>query len=167
MRVRSRRSELTGPTRRIMGTSMPHRSATHQILRQAPPNRDLSYSSFSFKEVHTSLPLFLPPHLPALQGSWETLANPSPCPPSLAHPRLPYDPWTDPEKHLYSGWDGGLQLLEEVANSTWAWSTISIPVCPPAPSGQYLSFSEPAPQLDSKGYRLDQKFVTSGGYGTL
>ena len=39
MRVRSRRSELTRPTRRIMGTSMPHRSATHQILWQALPNR--------------------------------------------------------------------------------------------------------------------------------
>lgn len=50
MRVRSRRSELTRPTRRTMGTSMPHRSATHQTLRQALPNHDLSYSLFSFKK---------------------------------------------------------------------------------------------------------------------
>ena len=62
---------------------------------------------------------------------------------------------------MYSGWGGGLQLLEAKTNSTWVWSTISTPVCPPAPSGQYLPFSEPVPQLDNKGYGLDQKFVTS------
>lgn len=165
MRVSSRRSELTRPTRRTMGTSMPHRSATHQTLRQALPSHDLSYSSFSFKEVHTSLPLFIPIYQPCT-GAGKHWPTPAPAPP-LAHPRLPHDRWTDPEKHVYSGWGGGLQLLEAKANSTWAWSTISIPVCPTAPSGQYLPFSESVPQLDNKEYGLDQKFVTSGYYSTL
>lgn len=84
VRVRSRRSELTRPTRRIMGTSMPHRSATHQILRQALPNRDLSYSSFSFKEVHTSLPLFIPPLCQPCRGAGKRWPTPAP-----AHPLLP------------------------------------------------------------------------------
>lgn len=75
VRVRRRRSELTRPTRRTMGTSMPHRSATHQTLRQALPNRDLSYSSFSFKQ---SLPSFIPICQPCM-GAGEHWSTPAPA----------------------------------------------------------------------------------------
>lgn len=146
---------------------MPHRSATHQLLRQAVPNRDLSYSSFSFKKYtqvyHYS---FLPVCQPC-RGAGKHWPTPAPALHLLSIPGC----------HMTPG-----QILRNMctpdgvgASNSWRWK--QTPHGPGVPSASQcvhqLSPGNTFPSLSlflnwtTRGYRLDQKFVTSGGYGTL